>query len=133
MYAGGTDEINYDQFHELVYAVYKLAMDYYPEGPQSCRYIFTTIKAVVDSAVSITHLIRIFECRKQFNIYVKRCLQFHKKTVLKTTYLTNWIMQNCPRLILLLHRYIVHILSTGYRSISEKPQTEPSVSISFFL
>lgn len=37
-------------------------------------------------------------------------------------------MQNCPRLIVLLHRYIVHILSTGYRSISETPQNEPSVS-----
>lgn len=52
MYADGKDKIVIDQFHELVYAVYKLAMDHYPEGPQSCRYIFTTIKAVVDSAVS---------------------------------------------------------------------------------
>ncbi|KAK7598222.1 hypothetical protein V9T40_006457 [Parthenolecanium corni] len=101
VYADGKDEITQDQFHELVYAVYKLAMDHYPEGPQSCRYIFPTLRALVDSA-------------------------FHKKSVLKTTYLSNWIMQNCPRLIMLLHRYIVHILSTGFRSISEKPQTEPS-------
>lgn len=101
MYADGKDEIKPDQLHELVYAVYKLAMDHYPEGPQSCRYIFTTIRAVVNSA-------------------------FHGKSILKTTYLKNWIMQNCPRLLLLLHRYIVHVLSTGYRSISEKPQNEPS-------
>ncbi|XP_065226218.1 uncharacterized protein LOC135849645 [Planococcus citri] len=101
MYADGKDKMVIDQFHELVYAVYKLAMDHYPDGPQSCRYIFTTIKAVVDSA-------------------------FHKKSELKTTYLANWITHNCPRLILLLHRYIVHVLSTGYRSIIEKPQVEPS-------
>ncbi len=52
MYADGKDEITIDQFHELVYAVYKLAMDHYPEGPQSCRFIFMTIKALVESAVS---------------------------------------------------------------------------------
>lgn len=60
------------------------------------------------------------------NVFVV-CTQFHKKTELKTTYLSNWITHNCPRLILLLHRYIVHVLSTGYRSIIEKPQVEPSV------
>lgn len=51
MYADGKEEIDQDQFRELLLAVYKLAMDHYPEGPQSCRYIFKTIQAVVDSAV----------------------------------------------------------------------------------
>lgn len=38
-------------------------------------------------------------------------------------------MHNCPRMIVLLHRYVVHILSTGYRSIIENPPEEdPSVS-----
>lgn len=61
VYADGKDEITQDQFHELVYAVYKLAMDHYPEGPQSCRYIFPTLKALVDSAVSsLIVLIRVY-------------------------------------------------------------------------
>lgn len=59
MYADGKDEIKPDQFHELVYAVYKLAMDHYPEGSQSCRYIFTTIRAVVNSAVSNLHFMQL--------------------------------------------------------------------------
>lgn len=52
MYADGKEEIDQEQFRDLLLAVYKLAMDHYPEGPQSCRYIFKTVKAVVDSAVS---------------------------------------------------------------------------------
>lgn len=49
--------------------------------------------------------------------------------MLKVGYLTNWILQHCPRLIVLLHRYIVHILSTGYRSVIEKcPYSKPNVS-----
>lgn len=102
MYADGKEEIDQEQFRDLLIAVYKLAMDHYPEGPQSCRYIFKTIQAVVDSA-------------------------FHKKLTLKVGYLTNWILQHCPRLIVLLHRYIVHILSTGYRSVIEKcPYSKPN-------
>jgi hypothetical protein len=102
MYADGKEEIDQDQFRDLLIAVYKLAMDHYPEGPQSCRYIFKTVQSVVDSA-------------------------FHKKLTLKVGYLTNWILQHCPRLIVLLHRYIVHILSTGYRSVIEKcPYSKPN-------
>jgi len=52
MYADGKEEIDQDQFRDLLIAVYKLAMDHYPEGPQSCRYIFKTVQSVVDSAVS---------------------------------------------------------------------------------
>lgn len=121
-----------------MYAVYKLAMDHYPEGPQSCRYIFPTLRALVDSAVStlgssdivsVSYYCTFRLCILEYALTKNGVLfQFHKKSVLKTTYLSNWIMQNCPRLIMLLHRYIVHILSTGFRSISEKPQTEPSVS-----
>lgn len=58
--------------------------------------------------------------------------QFHKKLILKVGYVTNWILQHCPRLIVLLHRYIVHILSTGYRSVIEKcPYSKPNVSIHY--
>lgn len=52
MYADGKEEIDQDQFRDLLIAVYKLAMDHYPEGPQSCRFIFKTVQSVVDSAVS---------------------------------------------------------------------------------
>lgn len=53
MYADGKEEIDQNQFRDLLLAVYKLAMDHYPESPQSCRYIFKTVQAVVDSAVSL--------------------------------------------------------------------------------
>jgi len=64
MYADGKEEIDQDQFRDLLIAVYKLAMDHYPEGPQSCRYIFKTVQAVVDSAVSLLFicLILFYAC-----------------------------------------------------------------------
>lgn len=52
MYADEKEDIGQDQFKDLLLTVYELAMDNYPEGPQTCRYIRKTIKAVVDSAVS---------------------------------------------------------------------------------
>uniref|UniRef100_A0A8D8SCC1 TLDc domain-containing protein n=1 Tax=Cacopsylla melanoneura TaxID=428564 RepID=A0A8D8SCC1_9HEMI len=94
MFADGKDDIDQKQFTDLLYTVYKLTMDHYPEGPQSCRHIFKTLKAVVDSA-------------------------FHKKEVLGLSYISHWIQQNCPKVIILLHQYVVHVLSTGHRTVSE--------------
>ncbi|XP_008473651.1 uncharacterized protein LOC103510742 [Diaphorina citri] len=53
MFADGKEEMDQKQFSDLLYSVYKLTMDHYPEGPQSCRHIFKTLKAVVDSAVHV--------------------------------------------------------------------------------
>lgn len=52
MFSDGKEEMDQKQLNDLLYTVYKLTMDHYPEGPQSCRHIFKTLKAVVDSAVS---------------------------------------------------------------------------------
>lgn len=95
MYTDGEENMTVEQFRDLLMAVYKLAMDYYPEGPQTCRQLFKTLQAVTESA-------------------------FHKKTLLPTGYIAHWIEHHCPRLIVLLHRYIVHIFSTSYRSVAEK-------------
>lgn len=94
MFSDGKEEMHQKQLSDLLYTVYKLTMDHYPEGPQSCRHIFKTLKAVVDSA-------------------------YHKKEVLGSSYITHWIMQNCPKVITLLHRYVVHVLSTGHRMVTD--------------
>ena len=53
MYTDGEENMTVEQFRDLLMAVYKLAMDYYPEGPQTCRQLFKTLQAVTDSAVSM--------------------------------------------------------------------------------
>lgn len=53
MFADNSDEITPEQFRDLLFIIYKIAMDHYAEGPQSCRQTFKTIQAVVDSAVSL--------------------------------------------------------------------------------
>lgn len=52
MYADQSEYMKTDQFHQLLLIVYKIAMDHYPDGPQSCRQLFKTLQAIVDSAVS---------------------------------------------------------------------------------
>lgn len=52
MFAEQSEYMQTEQFHNLLYTVYKIAMDHYPDGPQSCRQLFKTLHAVVDSAVS---------------------------------------------------------------------------------
>ncbi|XP_046682755.1 uncharacterized protein LOC124369080 [Homalodisca vitripennis] len=95
MYAEHSDTMQTEQFHNLLLTVYKIAMEHYPDGPQSCRQLFKTVQAVVDSA-------------------------FHKKESLPAVYLAHWIEEHCKRLITVLHRYIVHILTTGFHSVTER-------------
>lgn len=52
MYAEGSD-ISQDGFRQLLLQAYKLAMDHYPEGPQTCKQLSNILKAVIDSAVSL--------------------------------------------------------------------------------
>jgi hypothetical protein len=52
MYAEGSD-ISQDGFRQLLLQAYKLSMDHYPEGPQTCRQLSNILKAVIDSAVSL--------------------------------------------------------------------------------
>lgn len=52
MYAEGSD-ISEDNFRQLLLQAYKLSMDHYQEGPQTCKHLSSILKAVVDSAVSL--------------------------------------------------------------------------------
>nr|CAD7602073.1 unnamed protein product [Timema genevievae] len=98
MYAEG-DEITREQFNELLLAAYRLAMDFYPDGPpRTCLQLYKVLKAVVDSA-------------------------FHRKDCLPVQYLSNWVSSHCPRLVVGLHRYVVHALTTTYRTLG-KDQTD---------
>ncbi|XP_075219467.1 uncharacterized protein LOC142323560 [Lycorma delicatula] len=105
MYSTNREEISPDEFQSLLMVIYNISMDHYPEGPQSCRKIFNTIQAVVDSA-------------------------FHKKSTLSVTYLAHWIQNHCPRLIVILHRYVIHVLSTAYRGIAETSEKATELELS---
>ena len=52
MFAACNPDISRDNFRDLIMTSYKLAMDHYPEGAQTCIKIYRTIQAVLDSAVS---------------------------------------------------------------------------------
>ena len=45
--------------------------------------------------------------------------QFHRKSVVSVTFLSHWIEQHIPRLIVGIHRYILHVLSTAYREAGQ--------------
>jgi len=65
-------------------------------------------------------------------IRARNILQFHGKTSLSTSYVSNWIGQHCPRLVYGLQRYVVHVLTTAYRNgkaLLSKEQPQPSVDI----
>lgn len=36
--------------------------------------------------------------------------------MLSVHFVSNWLWQNCPRIIQGLHKYVVHVLTTAYRS-----------------
>jgi hypothetical protein len=52
--------------------------------------------------------------------------QFHRKLIVSVTFLSHWTEQHTPRLIVGIHRYIVHMLSTAYR---EAGQLASAVSV----
>ncbi|KAG8241569.1 hypothetical protein J6590_084162 [Homalodisca vitripennis] len=52
--------------------------------------------------------------------YLVSQMGFHKKESLPAVYLAHWIEEHCKRLITVLHRYIVHILTTGFHSVTER-------------
>lgn len=81
-----------EQLTRLLMCVYHIAMDHYSEGPQMCLSISKTLTSVVESC-------------------------FHGKTELSRQYIARWLSTNCARLLLPLHKYIVHCLTTSYRII----------------
>jgi len=95
MYAEGND-ITPDRFHDLLYQAFKLAMDHYSGRSHTCAQLPNILKAVTDSA-------------------------FHRKSVVSVTFLSHWIEQHIPRLIVGIHRFILHVLSTAYREAGQIP------------
>jgi hypothetical protein len=55
MYAEGSD-ISQDNFCQLLLQAYKLSMDHYPDGPQTCKQLSNILRAVIDSAVSLFYM-----------------------------------------------------------------------------
>ncbi|KAJ9588920.1 hypothetical protein L9F63_017798 [Diploptera punctata] len=93
MYAEGAD-VNQDGFRCLLLQAYRLAMDHYTEGPQTCKHLPKILNAIIESA-------------------------FHRKSVLSVMFLSHWLQQHTPRLIVAVHRYVVHVLSTAYREAQQ--------------
>ncbi|XP_034827469.2 uncharacterized protein [Maniola hyperantus] len=84
-----------DDLRSLLFISYKLSMDHYPEGPQTCPMINKTLTAVV-----------------------KGC--FNKKDSHSVGFVVRWLEEHCHRLIFPIHRYCVHMLATRYREIEAR-------------
>ncbi|XP_059474689.1 uncharacterized protein LOC132196206 isoform X2 [Neocloeon triangulifer] len=100
MYAEGEADLSKTAFQQLVALAHAVALDHYPDGPRCCRKTDHTLHALANAA-------------------------FHGKESLSVGYLTHWIAENCPRLLLGLHRYVVHHLNTSYRTLDSPLGTLP--------
>ncbi|XP_021205458.2 uncharacterized protein LOC114246224 [Bombyx mandarina] len=94
MFSMETDENNMtpDGLRNMLYTSYKLSMDHYPEGPQTCLMINQTLSAVVDGC-------------------------FNKKDVHSVGFVVRWLEEHCHRIIFPVHRYCVHLLATRHRDM----------------
>ncbi|CAB3359515.1 Hypothetical predicted protein [Cloeon dipterum] len=101
-------EIKKDNFQKLAILSHTVALDHYPEGPRCCAKTRETLATLANAA-------------------------FHGKEVLSLSYLAHWVTENSPRLLLGLHRYVVHHLNTSYRTIdqplSSGPQNEENMDL----
>lgn len=50
--------------------------------------------------------------------------QMHGKESVNTKYMHSWLSQHCPRLVMWLHRSIVHMLTVGHRTIPDNTEEE---------
>lgn len=98
-----TNWMTTDSLRLLLFTAYRVAMDHYSEGPQMCLHIQKTLTAVIDSC-------------------------FHGKYKLSSQFVAHWLDANCPRLILPLHRYAVHLLATAHRSLDTEDGSENSLA-----
>ncbi|RVE43057.1 hypothetical protein evm_012288 [Chilo suppressalis] len=82
MFGAETDDnmVTPDGFRSLLYTSYKLSMDHYPEGPQTCPMIDKTLSAVV-----------------------KGC--FNNKDCHSIGFVVRWLEEHCHRLIFPIHRF----------------------------
>ncbi|XP_053617797.1 uncharacterized protein LOC128679521 isoform X2 [Plodia interpunctella] len=94
MFSSDTDDntVTPEGLRSLLYTSYKLSMDHYPEGPQTCLMIHKTLSAVVNGC-------------------------FNNKDSHSVGFVVRWLEEHCPRLIFPVHRYCVHMLATRHRDI----------------
>jgi hypothetical protein len=53
-------------------------------------------------------------------MYKETIFQFHGKNVLGSKYVIHWIEVNCPRVVIWMHRNLVHQLTVGFRRLQKK-------------
>ncbi|CAG5047470.1 unnamed protein product [Parnassius apollo] len=103
MFSSETDEsvVTPDGLRNLLYISYKLSMDHYPEGPQTCLMINKTLSAVINGC-------------------------FNKKDSHSAGFVVRWLEEHCHRLIFPVHRYCVHMLATRHRDIEARVESNGS-------
>nr|XP_026488584.1 uncharacterized protein LOC113395230 isoform X2 [Vanessa tameamea] len=94
MFSVDADEgtVTPDDLRSLLYISYKLSMDHYPEGPQTCFMVNKTLTAVL-----------------------RGC--FNNKDSHSVGFVVRWLEEHCHRLIFPVHRYCVHVLATRHRDV----------------
>ncbi|XP_041971571.1 uncharacterized protein LOC121727672 isoform X2 [Aricia agestis] len=94
MFSSGTEEaaVTPEDLRTLLHISYKLSMDHYPEGPQTCLMINKTLSAVL-----------------------RGC--FNNKASHSVGFVVRWLEEHCHRLIFPVHRYCVHMLATRHRDL----------------
>ncbi|XP_052751678.1 uncharacterized protein LOC113513485 isoform X2 [Galleria mellonella] len=103
MFGAETDDnmVTPDGLRKLLYISYKLSMDHYPEGPQTCLMIHKTLSAVVNGC-------------------------FNNKESHSVGFVVRWLEEHCHRLIFPVHRYCVHLLATRHRDMEARVESSGS-------
>ncbi|KAM3957867.1 uncharacterized protein ACR2FA_008135 [Aphomia sociella] len=103
MFGAETDDnmVTPDGLRNLLYISYKLSMDHYPEGPQTCLMIHKTLAAVVNGC-------------------------FNNKESHSIGFVVRWLEEHCHRLIFPVHRYCVHLLATRHRDMEARVESSGS-------
>ena len=101
----GDGSVSPEGLKGLLHISYKIAMD--SSGTPACIFVDQIINSVIVSC-------------------------FHGKYTLSVSYVSNWIWQHCSHIIQGPHHYVVHVLTTAYRSgkvLLSKEQPQPHLEI----
>ncbi|XP_042862530.1 uncharacterized protein LOC122247364 [Penaeus japonicus] len=90
VFAGDEEKISQGNLYELIFAAYHISK----VAHQTCCLPDDILMAVVKAAM-------------------------HGKESVSKKYLHGWVSQNCPRLVMWVHKYITHMLTVGHRTIPD--------------
>lgn len=94
-----------DGMKQLLMTCFKLAMAHYTDGAHAyCPLISRTLEAVTASC-------------------------FFSKEQLSAGFVCRWLEQNCPRLVPPVHRFCLHTLTTAYREIGAKDESNGTLTL----